>query len=130
LQQELLELLHLSLLNPIETLALHIQLGIRNPALDTKNSPVITPTSERPIFIFKEFINVAILAGIIILLNNCSFVQLKVLAILIFSLSVSKKPFKISIMVTTKEIASAITIIAGVPAPTQIIIIGPKCNFW
>ena len=31
--------------------------------------------------------------------------------------------------ITISEIATAITIIAGVPDPTQIMIIGPKCYF-
>lgn len=81
-------------------------------------------------FIFNEFIKFEILAGIIIFVSNCNFVQLNVLAIFIFSLSVSKNPFKISNIVTTSEIAIAIVIIAGVPAPTHIIITGPECNFW
>ena len=36
------------------------------PALETKNSPDITPTRERPIFTFRELINVLVFAGIII----------------------------------------------------------------
>ena len=47
-----------------------------------------------------------------------------------YNICESKKPFKISNMVTTKDIAIAIVIIADVPAPTHIIITGPKCNFW
>ena len=62
---------HLSLLNQVGILALHILLSIRSPALDTKNSPDITPTNERPIFTFSEFMNVEIFAGIIILVNIC-----------------------------------------------------------
>ena len=69
------------------------------------------------------------MAGIIIFVNNCNFVQLKVLAIFIFSLSVSRNPFKISSIVTTSDIAIAIVIIAGVPAPTHIIITGPNATF-
>ena len=95
------------------------------PAFETKNSPDITPTRERPIFTFREFINVLIFAGIIIFVSNCNLVQLKDFAILIISLSVFKNPFKISNIVTIKEIAIAITIIAEVPEPTHIIIIGP-----
>ena len=37
-------------------------------------------------------------------------------------------PFNISIIVTIKEMASAIVIIAGVPAPTQIIMMGPRAT--
>ena len=48
------------------------------------------------------------------------------LAIFIFSLSVLINPFKISSIVTINDIASAITMIAEVPAPTHIIITGPK----
>lgn len=40
-----------------------------NPAFDTKNSPDITPTKESPILTFSEFINVDILAGIIIFVS-------------------------------------------------------------
>lgn len=71
-----------------------------------------------------------ILAGITILVNICHLLALNVFAIFITSLSVFKNPFKFSSIVTTSEIAIAITIIAGVPAPTQIIITGPECNFW
>ena len=100
-----------------------------NPAFDTKNSPEITPTNDKPIFTFNEFINVDILEGNTILVNNCNLVHLNVFAIFIISLSVLKNPFKFSKIVTISEIATAITIIAGVPAPTQIIITGPQCYF-
>lgn len=122
-------LLRLPLLNPIEILALHILLNIRSPAFDTKNSPDITPTNESPILTFREFINVEIFAGITIFVSICNLLALKVFAILIFSGSVFKKPFNISKIVTINDIASAITIIAEVPAPTHIIITGPKCYF-
>ena len=85
----------------------------------------MTPTNESPIFTFKELINVDKLAGITILNNICNLLALNVLAIFITSLSVFKNPFKFSNIVTIRDIAIAITIIAGVPAPTQIIIIGP-----
>ena len=93
--------------------------------METKNSPDITPTNESPIFTFRELIKVDKFAGITIFVKICNFEALKVFAILIISLSVFKKPFKFSKIVTIKEIATAITIIAGVPAPTHIIIIGP-----
>ena len=60
---------HLPLLNQAGILALHIQLNIRSPAFDTKNSPDITPTNERPILTFSEFINVDKFAGMIIFLK-------------------------------------------------------------
>ena len=129
MQQLQLILLHLPLLSLIEIPDLHILLNIRSPALDTKNSPDITPTNESPIFTFNEFINVDIFAGITILVNICSLFALNVLAIFIFSSSVFKKPFNISNIVTISDIASAITIIAEVPAPTHIIITGPKRYF-
>ena len=100
-----------------------------NPAFDTKNSPEITPTNDKPIFTFNEFINVDILEGNTILVNILNLVALNVFAIFIISLSVLKNPFKFSKIVTISEIATAITIIAGVPAPTQIIITGPQCYF-
>ena len=128
--RQLQVLLHLPLLNLVEILDLHILLNSRSPAFDTKNSPDITPTNESPIFTFNEFINVEIFAGITIFVNICNLFALKVFAILIFSLSVFKKPFNISKIVTIKDIANAITIIAPVPAPTHIIITGPKCYFW
>lgn len=127
--QQLQVLLRLPLLNPIEILALRILLNIRSPALDTRNSPDITPTKESPIFTLSEFIKVDVFAGITILVSICNLFALKVLAIFIFSSSVFKNPFRISSIVTTKEMASAITIIADVPAPTHIIITGPKCYF-
>lgn len=96
-----------------------------SPAFDTKNSPEITPTKERPTFTFNEFMNVDIFAGITIFVNICNLLALNVSAIFITSVSVCKNPFKFSRIVTTNEIATAITIIAGVPAPTQIIITGP-----
>lgn len=79
--------------------------------------------------IFKEFIKVEILAGITTLVNSCNLVAPNVLAILIFSLSVFMKPCKMSRIVTIREIARAMTIIAEVPEPTQIIIIGPRATF-
>ena len=127
--RQLQVLLHLPLLNLAETLDLHILLNSRRPAFDTKNSPDITPTNESPIFTFNEFINVEILAGITIVVNICNLFALKVFAIISFSLSVFKKPFNISRIVTIKDIANAITIIAPVTAPTHIIITGPKCYF-
>ena len=48
---------------------------------------------------------------------------------MINSLSVFKKPFKISNTVTIKEIASPIVTIAPIPAPTQIIMTGPSATF-
>ena len=54
--------------------------------------------------------------------------QLNVFAIFIISLSVFRYPFSISSIVTISEIAIAITIIAGVPDPTHIIIIGPNAT--
>ena len=98
--------------------------------METKNSPDITPTRERPIFTLREFINVDKFAGIIIFVSICNLDALNVLAIFINSLSVFKNPFKFSKIVTIKDIATAITIIAGVPAPTHMIMIGPKCYFW
>ena len=68
-------------------------------------------------------------AGMTILVKICNLLAPKVLAIFIFSLSVFIKPCKISKMVTIREIARAITMIACVPEPTQIIIIGPRATF-
>ena len=76
-------------------------------------------------FTFKELINVDKFAGITIFVKICSFEALNVFAIFTTSLSVFINPFKFSNIVTIKEMATAITIIAGVPAPTHIIIIGP-----
>ena len=69
--------------------------------------------------------NVDIFAGMTILVRIWSLVALNVFAIFIRFLSVLKNPFRFSRIVTISEIATAITIIAGVPAPTHIIIIGP-----
>ena len=79
---------------------------------------------------FKELMKVERLAGITILVSICHLLALKVFAILITSLSVFKKPFRFSRIVTIKDIATAITIIAGVPAPTHMIITGPQSYFW
>ena len=68
------------------------------------------------------------LEGKTILLKICHLFALKVFAILIKFLSVDIKPFNISRIVTIIEIASAITIIADVPAPAQTIIIGPSAT--
>lgn len=101
-----------------------------NPAFDTKNSPVITPTNDNPIFTFNELKNVEILAGIMILVSVCNLFALNVFAIFISSLSVFKNPFNISSIVTIRDIASPIVIMAPIPAPTQIIIIGPQGYLW
>lgn len=86
---------------------------------------MITPTKDNPIFTFKELKKVEILAGITILVRICNLLALNVLAILINSLSVFKKPFSISNTVTIKEMAIPIVTIAPIPAPTQMIITGP-----
>ena len=96
-----------------------------SPAFETKNSPDITPTRDNPMFTFNELKKVDLFAGITILVSICNLLALKVFAIFINSLSVFKKPFSISRIVTINEIANAITIIAPIPAPTQIIITGP-----
>lgn len=46
-----------------------------------------------------------------------------------YSLSVPRKPFSISSTVTIKEMASAMKMIASVPAPTRIMMTGPESNF-
>ena len=69
--------------------------------------------------------NVDIFAGMTILVRIWSLVALNVFAIFIRFSSVLRKPFRFSRIVTISEIATAITIIAGVPAPTHIMIIGP-----
>ena len=99
------------------------------PAFETRNSPEITPTKERPIFTLRAFINVEIFDGNTIFEKICHLFALNVFAIFIRFLSVLEKPFNISKMVTPREIASAIVIIAGVPAPTHTIIIGPNATF-
>lgn len=65
----------------------------------------MTPTNDKPILTFNELKKVVILAGITILVRVWSLLAPKVCAILINSLSVFKKPFKISNTVTIKEIA-------------------------
>ena len=72
----------------------------------------MTPTSDKPIFTFKELKKVLILAGITILIKTCNLFALKVFAILINSLSVFKNPFNISNTVTIKEMARPIVIMA------------------
>ena len=69
--------------------------------------------------------NVDIFAGMTILVRIWSLVALNVFAIFIRFSSVLRKPFRFSRIVTISDIATAITIIAGVPAPTHIMIIGP-----
>jgi len=96
------------------------------PALETKNSPDITPTSDNPILTLSEFIKVEMFAGITIFVNTCNLVALNVFAIFSNSLSVFINPFRISRTVTISEIANAINIIAPIPAPTHIIITGPS----
>lgn len=102
----------LSLLSLIGIPDLHIQLSIRSPAFDTKNSPVMTPTNDNPIFTFSELKNVPILAGITILVSIWSLLALNVFAILMSSLSVFRKPFNISSMVTMSDIASPMVMMA------------------
>ena len=89
----------------------------------------MTPTNESPIFTFNELKKVPTLAGMTIFVNIWNLLALKVSAILINSLSVFKNPFRISKMVTIKEMASPMVIIAPIPAPTQMIMTGPQSYF-
>ena len=66
---------------------------------------------------FSEFKNVGIFAGITIFVSICNLFALNVFAIFIRFSSVLKNPFRFSKIVTINDIATAITIIAGVPAP-------------
>ena len=78
---------------------------------------------------FSVLNNVEMFAGITTFVSIWNLFALKVWAILIFSLSVFINPFNMSSIVTISDIASAITIIAGIPAPTHIIITGPNATF-
>lgn len=97
--------------------------------METRNSPAMTPTSDNPMLIFSELNSVAMLDGSTIFTNIWNRFAPKVRAICIRSRSVPRKPLSISSTVTIIEMASAMTIIAFIPAPTQIIITGPSAIF-
>ena len=97
-----------------------------SPALETKNSPAITPTRERPMLIFREPKRVPMLLGRTIFRKIWLLVAPKVAAMRMASRSVRRKPPSISKTVTIREIASAIKMMASVPAPTTMIITGPR----
>ena len=86
----------------------------------------MTPTRERPILTFMELKSVCRLEGITTLVNTCRRSAPNVRTIVTISSSVLKKPFSISSTVTINEIASAITMMACIPAPTQTIKTGPS----
>ena len=92
----------------------------------TRNSPAITPTSERPIFTFSELNIVFRLAGKTIFVKICRLDAPNVRAIFMLSASVARNPASISSTVTISEIASAIKMMAPVPAPTRMMITGPR----
>ena len=69
--------------------------------------------------IFNELNNVLILDGNTILVNTWRFVAPKVRAILMLSASISST-------VTMREMASAMKMMASVPAPTTMMITGPS----
>ena len=89
----------------------------------------MTPTSDRPMLIFRELKRVVRLEGKTIFCKICIRLAPKVRAILIFSGSVARKPLSISSTVTISEMARAMTMMAWVPAPTQMMITGPKAIF-
>ena len=60
------------------------------------------------------------------LVKICRLDAPKVAAILISSLSVERKPLSISRTVTMREMASAMKMMAFVPAPTRMMITGPR----
>ena len=98
------------------------------PALDVKNSPIITPIKHIEILIFKVFKIIFLFSGITTFINVLIFDALKVLNNFIFNLSVFSKPLYIVCMLTIIEISMAIVIIPLVLAPIHIIIIGPNAT--
>lgn len=90
------------------------------PSLATRNSPIITPTQDRPTLIFRAETKVGIDAGKIKFVRIWLFLAPKVFNNFILSSSTSLKPFKTDIIVTTTEISRAITIIAVIPLATNI----------
>ena len=100
-----------------------------SPALLTRNSPAITPTSDRPMFTFSELNSVPKFAGNTTLHSTCRRVAPNVAAILRYSGSVRRKPASISSTVTIRLMASAMKMMARVPAPAMMMITGPSAIF-
>ena len=85
-----------------------------------------TLVSTKRSLIFNELNNVLILDGNTILVNTWRLVAPKVRAILMLSGLVARKPASISSTVTMREMASAMKMMASVPAPTTMMITGPS----
>ena len=100
-----------------------------SPARETRNSPAMTPTSDRPMLTFSESNRVGTLYGSTILQKIWLWVAPKVRAMRMAPGSVSRKPLSISSTVTTSEIAIAIKTMARVPAPARMMITGPRAIF-
>ena len=96
------------------------------PCFDTKSSPIITPISDRLIFILRVFTKLGMLplkmsfANIVIFDAPNDFIRV------IFDGSVLIKELYILIIVVNTAIRRAINMIDLTFAPTQIIISGPN----
>ena len=96
------------------------------PCFDTKSSPIITPISDRLIFILRVFTKLGMLplkmsfANIVIFDAPNDFIRV------IFDGSVLIKELYILIIVVNTAIRRAINMIDLTFAPTQIIISGPR----
>ena len=94
----------------------------------TKNSPVITPINDIPIFIFKVEIMLYTFAGNITLKRICNLFAPNDFINNIFSLLTFSNPTNIFIVDTINEISIAMIIIDFIPEPNHIKIIGPKAT--
>ena len=88
----------------------------------------MTPTQDSPTFTFRELTMVPKLAGSTTLVNTCHLLAPSVCKSLIFSISVAINPLSTSKMLTMREIASVMMMMALGPAPTQTIKIGPRAT--
>ena len=79
-----------------------------------------------PTLIFSAFIIVGRDAGSTTIVNICSLLAPSVFMSSCFSPVISLKPASTLIIVTTKDISSAITIMLVMPAPNHTISIGPS----
>ena len=89
----------------------------------------IVPTQLRPTFIFSIDKMLGILAGRISLVNICNLPAPIERMSCIFSSSTDMNPVSADITVMIRQIISAIVTIAVRPAPTHIMISGPRATF-
>ena len=98
------------------------------PHRAARNSPIMTPTRDRPIFTFILLIMMGMDEGTITFSNSSFLLPPRVRINLSFSLSTCKKPVQRLIMEPNTATDIPATIIVLLPVPSQTIISGARAD--